>query len=149
MSPSVQLTSEQLKEMMEDEKKSYQGARKVQEQVDGKEVLNPDISRSELGTDLNSIHNEFDHDCPDKEVRLLRAYRIRQSTDDCVPGHRYSISGLPGIKFQMHDTWAIWFIAMRWVWDADMPGIRMTNKSSLEKTFTSFPVTKLCKLVTE
>ena len=43
MSPSAQLTLEQLKEIIENEKKTDQGSRVVQEQVeDGKEVPDPD-----------------------------------------------------------------------------------------------------------
>ena len=47
MSPSAQLTSEQLKEFIEDEKNTDKGAREVQEQVeDGEEVLDPDNTSS-------------------------------------------------------------------------------------------------------
>ena len=43
MSPSAQLTTEQLKEIIEDEKKTDQGSAEVQEQVDdGEEDLDPD-----------------------------------------------------------------------------------------------------------
>ena len=41
MSPSAQLTSEQLKEIIDDEMKTDQGAREVQEQVDGEENHDP------------------------------------------------------------------------------------------------------------
>jgi len=96
MSPSAQLTSEQLKEIIEDEKMTDQGARKVQKQVeDGEEVLDPDNASSVLSTVLNTINNEFDHECLDEAVRLLNVHPLRQSTDDRVPGHKYSIPGLP------------------------------------------------------
>jgi len=62
MSPSTQRTSEQWKEIIEDEKKTDQGAREVQEQVeDGEEVLDPDNSISVLSTVLNTINNKFEH----------------------------------------------------------------------------------------
>ena len=89
MSPSAQLTSEQLKEIIEDEMKTDQGSREVPEQVeDGEAVLNPDNTSSVLSTVLNRINNEFEHECLDEAVRLLNAHPIRQSTDDRVPGHK-------------------------------------------------------------
>src|SRR5882757_3818997 len=122
MSPSAQLTSEQLKEIIEDEKKTDQGSREVKEQVeDGEEVLDSANTSSVLSTVLNTINNEFEHQCVHEAVRLLNAHPIRQSTDDRVPGHKYSIPGLPGTKFLEHQVWATWFIVRRWVWDADMP----------------------------
>ena len=137
MSPA-QLTSEQLKEIIEDEMKTNQGARLVQEQVeDGQEVLDPDITRSVLNTVLNTLNNEFEHECLDEAVRLLNARPIRQSPDHRVPGHKYSIPGLPGTKFLAHQVWAIWFIVRRWVCDADMPGALVADEMGLGKTFTS------------
>jgi hypothetical protein len=122
MSPATQLTLEPLKEIIEDEKKTDQGAREVQGQVeDGEEVLDPDNTRSVLSTVLNTVNNEFEHECPDEAVRQLNVHPIRQSTDDRVPGHKYSIPGLSGTMFLAHQVWAIWFIVRRWVWDADMP----------------------------
>ena len=116
MSPSAQLTSEQLKEIIEDEKKTDQGAREVQEQLeDGEEVFDPENTSSVLSIVLNTINNEFEHECRDEAVRLLNAHSIRQSADDRVPGHKYSIPGLPGTKFPAHQVWAIWFIVRRWV----------------------------------
>jgi hypothetical protein len=118
MSPSAQLTSEQLKEFIEDEKKTDEGSREVQEQVeDGEEVLDPDNTSSVLSTVLNTINNEFEHECLDEAVRLLKAHPICQSTDDRVPGHKYSIADLPETKFLAHQVWAIWFIVRRWVWE--------------------------------
>jgi len=150
MSPSAQLTSEQLKEIIEDEKRTDQGAREVQEQVeDGEEVLNPDNASSVLSTVLNTINNEFEHQCFDAAVRLLNVHPIRQSTDDRVPGHKYSIPGLPGTKFLAHQVWAIWFIVRRWVWDADMPGALVADEMGLGKTFTSVAAAMICKLLTE
>jgi len=96
MSLSTQLTSEQLKEIIENEKNTDKSARKVQEQVeDGEEVLHPENSSSVLNTVLNTINNEFEHEGLDEAVRLLNARPIRQSPDDCVPGRKYSIPGLP------------------------------------------------------
>jgi len=89
MSPSAQLTSEQLKEIIEDEKKPDQGSREVQEEVeDGEEVLDPDTTSSVLSTVLNTINNEFEHECLDEAVRLLNAHPIHQTTDDRVPGQK-------------------------------------------------------------
>jgi hypothetical protein len=112
---------EQLKEIIEDEKKTNQSAREVQEQVeDGEEVLDPDISISVLSTVLNTINNEFEHECNDEVVRLLNVHPICQSTEDRVPSRNYSITSLPGTNFLAHQVWAIWLIVRRWVWDADM-----------------------------
>jgi len=62
MSPSAQLTLEQLKEIIEDEKKTNQGSREVQEPVeDGEEVLDPDNTSSVSSTVLNTINNKFEH----------------------------------------------------------------------------------------
>jgi len=89
LSPSTQLTSEQLKEIIEDEKKTDQAAREVQEQVeDGEVVLDPDNASAVLSTVLNTINNEFEHECLDEAVKLLNVHPIRQSTDDRVPGHK-------------------------------------------------------------
>src|SRR5882757_6901773 len=149
MSPSAQLTSEQLKEIIEDETKTDQGSSEVQEQVeDGEEVLDPDNTSSVLSTVLNTINNEFEHECLDEAVRLLNAHPIRQSTDDRVAGHKYSIPGLPGTKLLAHQVWAIWFIVRRWLCDADMPGALVADEMGLGKTVTSVAATMLCKLVT-
>jgi len=51
---------------------------------------------------LNTINNKFEHKCFDEAVRLLKVRPIRQSTDDRVPGRKYSIPGLPGTKFSAH-----------------------------------------------
>jgi len=52
---------EQLKEIIEDKMKTDQGAREVPEQVDSKDVIDPDNTGSVLSTVLNTIHNEFEH----------------------------------------------------------------------------------------
>ena len=62
MNPSAQLTSEQLKEIIEDEKQTDQGAREVQEQADGEEDLDPENTSLELDSVLNTINNEFEHE---------------------------------------------------------------------------------------
>jgi hypothetical protein len=108
MSPTAQLNSEQLKEIIEDEQKTNQGSREVQAQVeDGEEVLELDNTSSVLSTVLNTINNEFEHECLHEAVRLFNPHLIRQSPDDRVPGHKYSIPGLPGIQFLVHQVWAI------------------------------------------
>jgi len=150
MSLSAQLTSEQLKEIIEDEKNTDKSAREVQQQVeDGEEVLDPDNTSSVLNTVLNTINNEFEHKCLDEAVRLLNVRPICQSTDDRVPGRKYSIPSLPGTKFFAHQLWAIWFSVRRWVWDADMPGALVADEMGLGKTFTLVAAAMLCKLVTE
>jgi hypothetical protein len=102
-----------------------------------------------LSTVLNTINNKFEHECLDEVVRLLNVHPIRQSTDDHVPGHMYSIPGLPGTKFLAHQVWAIWFIMRRWVWDADMSGALVADEMALGKTFTSVAAAMLLNLVTE
>jgi hypothetical protein len=95
MSPSAQLTSEHLKEIIEDEKNTEKGARKVQKQVEnGEEVLDPANTSSVLNMVSSTLNNEFEHECLDEAVKLLFAHPIRQSTDDRVPGYQYSILGL-------------------------------------------------------
>jgi len=89
MSPSAQLTSEQWNEIIEDEKKTDQGSKDVQEPVEeGKEFLDPDNSISVLLTVLNTMNNQFEHECLDEAVRLLNAHPCCQSTKDRVPGVR-------------------------------------------------------------
>jgi len=149
MSPSVQLTLVQLKEIIEDKMKTNQGAREVQEQVDGKEVLHPDNTGAVLSTVRNTINNEFEHECHDEAVRLLNVHPIHQSIDECVSGHKYSIPDLPETKFLAHQVWAIWFIVRRWDWDAAMPGALVADEMSLGMTFTSVAAAMLCKLVTK
>ena len=116
---------------------------------DGEKVLNPDNSSSVLSTVLNTSNNEFEHQCLDDAVRLLNALPIRQSPDDLVPGHKYSIPGLPGTTFLVHQVWAIWFMVKRWVWDADMPGALVADEMGLGMTFTSVAAAMLCKFVNE
>ena len=100
MSPSALLTSEQLKEIIEDEENTDQGAMEVQEQVeDGEVVLDPANMSSVLNTVLSTINNEFQNECLDEAVRQLNAHPILQSTDDRVPGYKYLIPGLPGKSF--------------------------------------------------
>jgi hypothetical protein len=150
MSPSAQLPSEQLKEIIEDEKITDQGTREVQEQVEaGEEVLDPANTSTVLNTFLSTINNKFEPECPDEVVRLLNAHSILQSTDDRVPGHKYSIPGMSGTKFLVHQVWGIWFIMRKWVWDADMTGALVADEMCLGKTLTSVAAAMLRKLVTE
>ena len=98
---------------------------------------------------LITINNKFEHECLDEAVRLLNAHPIRQSPDYRVPGHKYSIPGLPGTKCLACQVWAIWFIVRRWVWDDDMPGAQVADEMGPGKTFTLVAAAMLCKLVTE
>jgi len=102
-----------------------------------------------LNTVLNTINNKFDHECLDEAVRLLNAQPICQSPDVHVPSHKYSITGLPGMKFLVHQVWVIWFIVRGWVWDSDMPGALVADKICLGKTSTSVAAAVICKLPTE
>jgi hypothetical protein len=111
MGLSAQMTSKQLKEIIVDEKNKYKSAREVQGQgEDGEGVLDPENTISVLNLVLNTINNEFEHQCLDEAVRLLNARPIHQSPDDHVSGRNYSIPSLPGTKFLAHQVWAIWFI---------------------------------------
>jgi flagellar hook-basal body complex protein FliE len=57
MTSSAQLTSEQLKEIIEDAKKTHKSAREVQEQVeDGEDVLDPANTSSVLNTVFSTIN---------------------------------------------------------------------------------------------
>jgi len=150
MSTSAQLTSARLNEIIENEKNTDKRARVVQEQVeDREEVLDPENTSSALNTVLSTINNTFEHKCLAEAATMLNAHPIRQSTDHCVPGHKYLIPGLPGSKFPAYQVWAIWFIMRRWVWDADMPGAPVADEMGLGKNFTSVAVAMISKLVTE
>jgi len=83
------------------------------------------------------MNNEFECICHDELFRVLNTHRNYQSTDDCPPGPKYLIPGLPGTKILAHQFWAIWFAMRRWVWDADMPGALVADEMGLGKTFTS------------
>jgi hypothetical protein len=150
VSLSPQHTSKQLKEIIDDKNNMDQRAREVQEYVeDGKEVLNPENTSSVLNPVLNTITNEFEHECLNEAVRLPNAGRIPQSPDVCVPGCMYSIPGQCGTKCLVHQVWAIWFVMARWVWNADVLGALLTDEMGIGKTCTSVGTAKLCKLVTE
>jgi hypothetical protein len=150
MSLSAQLTSNQLKEIIEDKKNTNKSARNVLKQVDdSEEVLDPENTSSVLNTILNTMNHEFEHECLDTAVRLMSVHPIRQSPDDRIPGWKYSIPGLSGTKFLAHQVWAISFIVRKWIWDADMPGVLVADEMGLGKTFTLVAAAMLCKLVTE
>jgi hypothetical protein len=149
MSASAQLTSEHLTEMIEDKTKINEGAREVQEQVDGEVDLDPDDTGSVLNTFLNTVNNEIEHESLDEAVRLVNAHPVRQSIDDRVSGHKYSSPGLCRTKFLAHQVWAICFIVRRWVWDTDMPVTLVADEMGIGKTFTSVAAAMICKLLTE
>jgi len=62
---------------------------------DGEGGLDQANTSSVCNTGLSLIKSTFEHECLDEAVRPLNAHPIRQSTDGCVPGHKYSILGLP------------------------------------------------------
>jgi len=149
MSLSAQLISVQRNEIIEDKMNTDTGAREVQKHVeDGKQVLDPENRSSELNAVPNTINNDYEHNCLDKVVRLLNTHPIRQSTEDCVPGHKYSIRGLPRTTCLPHQICAILFIVRRWVWDEDMAGVLVADEMCLGKIFTSVAAAMHCKLVT-
>jgi hypothetical protein len=85
-----------------------QGAREVEEQLEAsKEVLDAHNTSSVLSPVLNTITDQFQHECLDQAVQLLNVHSIRQLTDDRVPGYKYSIPGLRGIMFLEHQVSAI------------------------------------------
>jgi hypothetical protein len=102
-----------------------------------------------LSTVLNTINNKFEHECLGQAVRLRNAHPLCKSADDRVPGHKYSIPGLPGTRFLAHQVWAIWFVVRRWVWDADLPGALVVEEIGFGKTFTLVVAAMICKLLTE
>ena len=62
LSASAQLTSEQLKEIIGDEKTADNSSREVQEQVeDSEEVLDPANTSSVLNTGLSTFNNKCGH----------------------------------------------------------------------------------------
>jgi len=80
---------------------------------------------------------------------LMKVHPIRQSTEDRIPGHMYSIPGLPGTKSLVQQVWAIWVIVRRWVWDSDMPEALVADEMGHDKIFTLVAAAMICKLLTE
>jgi hypothetical protein len=75
--------------------------------VDSEEYLDLENTYSVFNTFLNTINNELEHKWLDEAVWLINAHLIRQSIDDCVPGHKYSIPGLHEMKFLADPVCAI------------------------------------------
>jgi len=150
MSPSAQLTSEQLTEIIEDEKKTKNGAREVQKQVeDGAEVLNPENNSSVMHTVPNAINHKFEHKRLDWAARLLNTRPIQQSQTDQVPGNKCSVLGLSGTNFPVHQVCAILFIVSWWIWHSDMPEPLVADAMELGKPLSSVTAAMICKLPTE
>jgi len=62
MSPSTEITCDQLKEIIDHEKNTGKCASEVQQQVeDGKDVLDQPNTSSVQDTAFNTINNEFEH----------------------------------------------------------------------------------------
>jgi len=131
------LTLEQLNEVIQDVRYTKQGACEVQVEVDAEEVLDLDITNSAWSTVHNTVNCETEHECLDEVVRLLNAYLIHQMIDDHVPGDTYSIPGLAGTIFQVHNVSSIWFIVTRWVSDSDMAEVIVGDVISLGKILFS------------
>jgi hypothetical protein len=150
MSSSAQLTSEQLKEDIDDENNTGIGAREVLEEVedDGKDC-NPAYTNSKLNTVISKINNEFEHMSVDKIISLLNLNRICHLPDDQVQGHKNSIPGRPGTMILAHQVPTIWSIVRRCVWDADMPEVLVEEEMGLRKTFASVALEMMCKLLSE
>ena len=117
--------------------------------MDGEEDLDPGNMSSVLNTVLNTINNKFAPKCLDDAVWLLNADPIRQSIDYTVPGYKYSIPGLAGMRFLAHQVWAISFIVRRWVWDTDMLGALVADEMGLGKACTSVAAATICELLNE
>jgi len=95
-SPSAQCKLEQLKDIIEDEMITDKGPREDQEQVeDGEEVLDQQNTSSVCNTVFNTLNNEFEHKWLGETVRPLNAHLIWKWTNERIPGHKYSIPGLP------------------------------------------------------
>jgi hypothetical protein len=122
----------------------------VKEEVeDGEQVLDPANTSSAMNTVLSTLNNEFEQKSLDQYVSLPNAHSIRQSKVEHIPGHKYSIPGLPGMRLLAHQVWAIWFIVRRWIWYADMLRALVADEMGLGKTFSLVSVAMLWKLVTE
>ena len=113
------------------------------------EVLDREITSLVVNTVPNTINYKLEYKCCNEAVRLLNTNLILQSTDDHVPGYKYSIRGLPGAKLLAHQVWTIWFIVGRWISESDMPGALVVDEMGLGKTFTSVAAATICKLLTE
>jgi len=138
MSVSAQLTSEQLKEISDDEMNTDKETRVVKKQlVDDKEVVAPENTNSVLNRVPNTFSNTFQHTGPDNAVRFLHEHAIRQSSNFRIAGGKYSIPCRPRTMFLDIQVCAIWFIVRIWIWDADMPGALVADELGLGKTFTS------------
>jgi len=150
MSPSAQITSEQLKIIIEDERKIDKSARVVVLQVeDGEEVISPDNSGSVLNTVPITINNDLEHEWLEEVVRRLIVHPIHESIADQVRGNNYSIPGLPWTKFLVHLISVRLVIVTRLVWHSDLPGVLVADEMGLGKTFTSVAASIICKLLTE
>jgi len=100
MSPAVEVASQQLEEMMEDNRKTDNCACDIPEQVqDGDNDLNPAISCSVLSAKLITIHNRFVSQSGEETVSLLIPCLNFQSIADQITGNKYLIPGLPGTEF--------------------------------------------------
>jgi len=139
MSPSVQLSEEQLKEINEDDIMTYQLSREIHKHLDRKEILYLENSHSVLSSVLNSNDNKFQIECLEASIRLMNAYPISESKDNGNLGNMNSILGLPQVNFLAHRVWAIGFLIRRWVCDLDMPGVLVADETGLMMTFTSLP----------
>jgi hypothetical protein len=69
---------------------------------DDEAVLDAANTNSVLDTVASTLSNEFEYTCHDEAIRLRNVSPIDQSTDDRVPGHKYSIPSLPGTSFLVH-----------------------------------------------
>jgi len=79
MSPSAQLITGQLEEIIENEQKTDKGAREVQNQVDNsKDDFDPDITSTLRSTDVDKINNDFELEWFDDMVGFMKASLIYQ-----------------------------------------------------------------------
>jgi len=148
LSPSAELTFEQLNKIFEDEKQTDRCAWEVEGNIDGQEVLNPDNSSSQSITVLNWISNEFQYECLGEADRLLNVCPICQLNNVQFSGNEYSISGLPEMMSLLHQCLTMWSIVRRWVLYWDMPGALVTDDMALRKSFNLVAASMICMLRT-
>jgi len=100
MSPAAPLGWEQLKEIIEDEKKTDKGAQDVQEQLEkGEVVFNLDNSSLVVNCALDPMNKEFEQHSLDESVRLRNTHPIRQSKADRLCGEKCQFQASPESSF--------------------------------------------------
>jgi len=126
-----------------------QGATEIQEQVDGKEVLDPENTWSALSTVLNTINYKFEHDGLHEMARLLNAHPICHWIGVSVSCNVCSTQGQPRTTFLAHQVRALWSIVRIWVRDSNMSGVLVADEMGFRKMFTVVAAAMICKFLAE